>query len=168
VKKFILIFVLFSCTAFAQTNLKESLVLCKTQSDSLKRLTCYDNVVEALSDNKAKLKEKPAKKAEIANANNPKPIQPENQLAEKKFGQEEKYRTDEVDQVRFVIKSATLSLRKKWKFEFENGQRWEQKDSDKFAKFVAGDEVLIKRGVMNAFYLKKIGSKRNIRVKRIK
>ena len=58
-------------------------------------------------------------------------------------------------------------MHKDWEIELENGQVWLQKGGDKRAKFSDGDSIIITRGVMNSFQLKKIGTKRRIRVRRI-
>ena len=42
-----------------------------------------------------------------------------------------------------------------------------EKGGDKRAKFSAGDTVVIERGIMNTFQLKKVGTKRRVRVRRI-
>ncbi len=72
------------------------------------------------------------------------------------------------DHVEFVVKSAKLSLRKKWRLTLENGQVWHATELVSGVKFKQGDVVVIKRGILNAFYIKKKGSKRSVRVKRIK
>ncbi|REL37191.1 hypothetical protein [Thalassotalea euphylliae] len=171
-----LVFISLTASANPSHSLKAQLLTCQSEADSLKRLVCYDGVAKSLSS------ELPAKQPAV-NADKVPATASENVLAaapakkspkivqvdaEDIFGQEAKFKSSQVDEVRFVIKSATLSKRKKWRFVFENGQKWEQKDTDRFAKFVAGQEVIIKRGVMNAFYLKKPDANRTIRVKRIK
>ncbi|NMP30739.1 hypothetical protein HII17_04105 [Thalassotalea sp. M1531] len=186
-KKIALLFAVVSGTAFAQVDIQQQMIACKSESDSLKRLVCYDQITELLvakTDftktstaevnvvNEAAVKPIAAVSAVKADETNPTKLaekpQANSARAEAIFGQEQKQRDDIVDEVHFVIKSAKLSLRKKWQFVFENGQRWEQKDTDRFAKFEAGQEVIIKRGIMNAFYLKKQDANRTIRVKRTK
>lgn len=68
--------------------------------------------------------------------------------------------------------TATISkvkqlIRGQWVIHFENGQKWQQKDSAKI-KLKVGDFVRLKKGTMGTVYLYKEGSKRKIRVKRLK
>ncbi|WP_448212368.1 hypothetical protein [Colwellia sp. MEBiC06753] len=185
-KKYVLMLTLCSWSVFAQQSLETALLACQGQQDSLQRLVCYDKVVESLTAKTAddvtlEAKEsvgkniqaspqvEQAKAADIT----PKEVLTEPTVTQQAgsaqaiFGQEQKH-IDSVDEVEFVVKSAKQNLRKKWQFEFENGQQWEQKDTEKFVKYASGDVVIIKRGVMNAFYLKKTDTNRTIRVKRIK
>ncbi|WP_448554196.1 hypothetical protein [Thalassotalea montiporae] len=169
-----LVFISLTASANPSHSLKAQLLTCQSETDSLKRLVCYDGVAKSLSSElptkqpEVNTDKVPAATSESVLAaparKSPKIVQVD---AEDIFGQEAKFKSSQVDEVRFVIKSVTLSKRKKWRFVFENGQKWEQKDTDRFAKFVAGQEVIIKRGVMNAFYLKKPDANRTIRVKRI-
>ncbi|MFD2165752.1 hypothetical protein ACFSJY_05695 [Thalassotalea euphylliae] len=170
-------------------DLTVELAQCKAEQDSLKRLVCYDSLAEKalktpVAVNKDVNKPGPqANKTETVASMAPKAVAvvkpnppsvaapvavAQTDQAEAQFGQENKKKPEQVDEVSFVVKTASLSLRKKWRFTFENGQQWEQKDTEKFAKFKAGDQVTIKRGALNAFYLKKADSNRTIRVKRIK
>lgn len=176
-------------SANAATTIVEQLMACRGEADSLKRLVCYDGVAAALKQNVKSDTKLPAASvvaAPVTSANTTSPASTNGAVAtapsttianapkaitvnaEDIFGQEAKFKSSQVDEVRYVIKSASQTHRKKWRFIFENGQKWEQKDTDRFGKFVAGEEVIIKRGVMNAFYLKKPSANRTIRVKRIK
>jgi hypothetical protein len=85
------------------------------------------------------------------------------------FGKAHRYseKEREFDEMTSVVKSAKRNLHKKWKIELENGQVWIEKGGDKLAKFSAGDPIIIIRGIMNSFQLKKVGTKRRIRVNRI-
>ena len=58
-------------------------------------------------------------------------------------------------------------IRGEWVITLENGQKWQQKSTDRF-KLKVGNVVVIKKGSLGAIYLNKEGSSRNIRVKRIK
>ena len=174
-------------------DLSSQLTQCSKENDSLKRLMCFDQValkaaskptdtastptvnpVEAAPVVKSTAEKEVIEKTvdvvstEKVPVKTPAVASASSQRAEDIFGKESIKKMDVVDEVNFTIKTASLSLRKKWRFTFENGQQWEQKDSDKFAKFKSGDQVLIKRGLMNAFYLKKLDANRTIRVKRIK
>ncbi len=73
-----------------------------------------------------------------------------------------------LDSVEFVVKSAKLSLRKHWRLTFNNGQVWQAIKSNNTIKFKINNIIVIKRGFLNSFHLKKKGKKRSLTVKRIK
>ena len=176
-------------SASAATTLAGQLIACRGEVDSLKRLVCYDGVAAALQQNAKSDTELPAASAvavPVTNANTKSPATNNSAVAtapsttignapqaitvnaEDSFGQEAKLKSRQVDEVRFVVKSVSLTPHKKLRLTFENGQKWEQKDTSRFGKVLPGDEVIIKRGALNAFYLKKPSANRTIRVKRIK
>lgn len=178
---------LFSAMSFASEDISDHLKSCRAEQDSLKRLMCYDALADDLPQavtKKARVEVEKVDKIEKAVATSAKqqvatkPLEETVTVksaakekavsAEAIFGNEYKPKPNEnrVDEVTFVIKSVKQSARKTWKFVFENGQRWDQKD-DSYVKFNVGEKVQIKRGVFNSFYLKKIGSNRTIRVKRV-
>lgn len=165
----------FSTQAHAE-ELTKSLKVCASYSDSLKRLVCFDKIVADMVEQKPTVENKAQKsiqtvKTEVA----PKqvvvsePVEEPTFDAEEAFGAERKYiKKEQVTEVTLVIASVSKTLRGKLSLIFENGQVWEQKDTDKHAKFEAGETVIIKRGVFDAFYMKKPDANRTIRVKRIK
>lgn len=165
------------------SEITTALKACATKSDSLERLVCYDGITKSLPANISTATEKttvkPATKAsqkvnEVTETKTEIVQQTSTPEARKfnpedSFGIERKYvQNKQANEVTFVIESASKTLRGKYKFYFENGQIWEQKDTDKYGKFKAGETVIIKRGVLDAFYLKKPDANRTIRVKRIK
>lgn len=186
-KKIIIIaFSLWTTVVSAQT-LTDVLQQCATINSDSKRLLCFDNAVKNI------LLTKPAE--QVQSQTQPLAKEPEAQIApslavktpntppaeqvlaskplktlESNFGREhlKSKEVQEFDQVEFVVKSAKLSLRKKWRLIFENGQVWHATELATGIKFKAGDVVVIRRGVLNAFYIKKKGSKRSVRAKRIK
>jgi hypothetical protein len=177
----------FAAISFsAQSHASEittALKACASKSDSLERLVCYDDITKSLPtsisttaenptvkpDTKAspKINEIPETKTEIVQQSSTPAARKFN--PEDSFGIERKYvQNKQANEVTFVIESVSKTLRSKYKFYFKNGQIWEQKDTDKYGKFKAGETVIIKRGVLDAFYLKKPDANRTIRVKRIK
>lgn len=142
---------------------------CAKISDSLQRLVCYDKVAKRIADKPQDVAIKPVTKPSAKTSEVKQTKADDSSIsATELFGNEGKVIKKSVDEVIFTIKTAKQNLRKKWQFVFENGQKWEQRDSDKFAKYQAGEKVIIKRGLMNAFYLKKLDANRTIRVKRVK
>lgn len=72
-----------------------------------------------------------------------------------------------LDVVTFTIDRIVLTARKQQRFVFTTGQVWENKSGNTL-RVKPGDAVEIKDGALTAFYLSKVGSKRNARVKRLK
>lgn len=66
-----------------------------------------------------------------------------------------------------TITSLKKLLRGEWVVTLDNGQKWQQKSSGKI-KLKVDDIIVIKKGALGAIYLKKKGSSRNIKVKRIR
>lgn len=159
----ILLFV--SCVVFISNitkadNLSIEIIQCAELKDKKQRLHCFDNYV---ASNLTETVGGQNKTKELAIA-----AEPQSELISS-FGQAHRYseKEREFDELTATIKSVSKTLQKEWKIELENGQVWLQKGGDKRAKFSEGDSVIIVRGIMNSFQLKKVGTKRRIRVSRI-
>lgn len=92
----------------------------------------------------------------------------ESQSAVEIFGVEHNRKIDGPEELTFTIKKVITNPYGQRKFIFENGQVWQQTDSIKKGKFKTGSGVIIKRGALNSFSLKKSGASRTLKVKRIK
>lgn len=156
--------VVFVSNITKANNVNIEIIQCAEIKDNKKRLQCFDNYVT---------KSLTAKEQNNTKHSNPiKPpvadTQTESELVSS-FGQAHRYseKEREFDELTATIKTVSKTLRKEWKIELENGQIWLQKGGDKRAKFSEGDSIIIVRGVMNSFQLKKVGTKRRIRVNRI-
>ncbi len=185
IKKQIIVGLIFSLStffSFSQTTQPSSMA-CAKITENVKRLKCFDSLVsqnKKLLINQQNSEKKQANKnlnsattklssATAAVALVTKTKMNQAQLVAS-FGQAHLASKDEraFEVVEFVVKSAKLKLSQKWQLTFNNNQTWQTKEFNQFVKFKTGDIVIIKRGVMNAFHLKKKGSKRTIRVQRIK
>ena len=147
-------------------DLTPDLIKCSNLKNDIKRLQCFDEYIVKSSTKKQTML---TNKSSTIKANQPITSKTENkEELISSFGQAHKYskKEREFDEMKSTIVSATKNLHKKWKIELENGQVWIEKGGDKRAKFSAGDSVIITRGIMNSFQLKKVGSKRRIRVQR--
>jgi len=165
---------LLSNSAFANNVVHDvALLKCAEQSDQMERLACFDNLVikvkhkvsRKLADNSVIATKDITKINKINTINSSLPTQ-----SSTDFGQEDKLKQQELSlkQVEFIVKSATLSIRKNWHLIFDNDQVWYATEANSLIKFKAGDIVVIKRGVFNSFSIKKKNSKRSVRAKRIK
>jgi len=152
------------------TSIESHLQRCVGINNNNQRLACYDAIVQVnkKKSSKAVVEKHPlsqviAKSNRIVVAPTATPLN-KIQLT-KQFGQKAKPQ-QMAEQVEFTIKLAKLNARKKWRLTFENGQVWQAKESGLLLK--AGSQIVIKRGALNSFLLKKKGANRSIRVKRIK
>jgi hypothetical protein len=176
------IILLSSCLSIsnyvAAFELAPDIKKCAIIDNSAKRLQCFDEYIQ----NYSPVKEEMTFSNNVKNTGDtstkqeqPTPIvivatkeQTEEKLISS-FGQAHRYseKEREFDEMSSVVKSAKRNLHKKWKIELQNGQVWIEKGGDKLAKFKEGDSIVVMRGIMNSFQLKKVGTKRRIRVRRI-
>ena len=165
------IFVLLSSSVKAQT-LDSSLVQCTKIQDSLARLVCFDDLAEQVVKSTTVLA-KPSTKIMAAETKAvTTPATPKIVSKAESFGAEhlKKSSVAEEDlQIVFTVEKISKDHYGKLRFTFKNGQQWQQTDSA-FLRVKEGDSVLLKKGFMDAVYLKKNqpDSNKKIRVKRQK
>jgi len=154
---------LLASSAYAN-DLASSLKQCATVSSSTERLACYDKLTQSLSTSAAKVEEKvAAAPAAVA-------VPKTQQKKEAEFGDhhlKKDKKPDELERVQFTVAKVSYSAKKKLKLTFENGQRWNQTDSETL-RLKVGDKVELFKGAWSAVYLKKVGFNRKVRVKRVK
>ena len=121
-------------------TLNEQLKQCSQFSDDKKRLACYDELAGNLQ-----------------------------QHAEKQFGQEKKLVIEEApDSITATITKATKGAYGKYTFTLDNGQVWRQVESSRTAIWRGGEEVVVERGALGSFLMRKASGGRSLRVKRLK
>jgi len=157
------ILALLSLTARAET-LNSGLVKCAKIQDSLVRLVCFDDLAEQAANVVAK--------PSIATSAKNQTLALSAATKAADFGAEHlKKSNDEAAdlQVVFTIEKLSKDPYGKLRFTFSNGQQWQQTDSA-FMKVNVGDSVLLKKGFLDAVYLKKNkpNSNKKIRIKRQK
>ncbi len=143
---------LSACNVYA-ADLAEQLQQCRSVEGELQRLTCYDKIDTATSTITPPLH---AKTAEVT----------QNPAAD--FGLERKkveQQTKALDNLSLELKSATTNNLGLLIFTFTNGQVWRQATKEYFS-VKGGGTFEVERGMLGAFYLKKVGSNRKIRVVR--
>lgn len=139
----------FSHFASAKQITASDLSHCQSIKSDSKRLTCYDNLATRLN----------AAKNIISTPKEVKPIVTE------QFGLKEK-RINEPEQI-----TATITKIKKSQFGLltvylDNEQIWKQSDSARFFIKV-NDKIEVKKAAFGSFMMKKVGSNKTIRVKRL-
>ncbi|AWB59385.1 hypothetical protein [Colwellia sp. Arc7-D] len=159
-------YVVFISNMASAENLSVEIVQCSEMKNNQQRLQCFDSYVAKNSTLNSENKIDSTSKLEVSTINTK--AEGEKELVSS-FGKAHRYseKEREFDEFKSTIKVASKNLHKDWEIELENGQIWLQKGGDKRAKFSDGDSIIITRGVMNSFQLKKIGTKRRIRVRRI-
>jgi hypothetical protein len=164
---------IFTITFFAFYTQAASYNLsnCLNISDNQQRLACYDIIAKQQQVNKINVPT--AKPIPVVNqpktssltTSTVKASQVNKTALIEGFGQKVTPKKI-IDSVEFIIKSAQLNARKKWSLVFDNDQVWRATESG--LRLKTGDHVIIKRAVLGSFLLKKKGSNKSIRVKRIK
>jgi hypothetical protein len=154
-----LLLVVFTAEA---SSLKIQLQHCSIINDNNERLACYDQ----LTPKQAALVTTPSAEAIAPLAGVVKAESPDKvDNFGKKHLKKEVIKADQ--SIIFTIATLKKLNYDNWKFTFENGQVWRQKDSKKI-KLKSGDRVKLSKGFMGAIYLQKIDSNKRITVKRIK
>mgnify|MGYP000497548749 CR=1 FL=1 len=184
---------LVSTSAFASTKstLVDGLASCKKVPNDAQRLVCFDQLTEIhvapLSSTIVNVEPvtpevnvEPATPKVIVEPATPKVIvEPVTAIEQSKsqeskiiddFSKDDLKKTEEEkgpESITATISNLKKLIRGQWVIYFENGQKWQQKDSGKISLKV-GDTVRLKKGSMETVYLFKEGGHRNIRVKRLK
>ncbi|WP_394176244.1 hypothetical protein [Thalassotalea litorea] len=171
----VLITLLLTPTMALANNVVDPLLWgCSEIDDDDKRLSCFDAYIKQ----KSALQSKPAKDPQplVLNSNGdhtqntakplPQPA-PESDVKQQ-FGLEHKKTEEEkkVTKITSTLTSATKKAHNKWSFTLDNGQKWRTIEATT-TSFKVGQSVVIERGMFNSFSLKKTGSNRTVKVKRI-
>lgn len=138
-----------SFPTYAEQSFKTKWQRCKNIKPDDKRLACYDGL-----DGQAKKAVKQAiKQAKVPPTTD--------------FGLEHKKTLEDAEmEISAKVVKVSKTPYGKLKLVLDNEQRWNQTDSKKL-KLKAGDTVVLKRGALGAFYLKKADANRTIKVKRV-
>lgn len=189
-----IIFTSFCLATFSQnsvandiTDLPTRLAKCGQVALAKDRLACFDSLLVKTIENKNPniAKAPVAAVSEPAQVNTPvaptkakvvapvatvKTQTPKNTEEVNTFAKEHLKKSDS-EQTLQSIKSSITKLKKlirgQWVIDLENGQKWQQKDNVKI-KLKVGYTVIMKKGALGTVYLSKEGSKRSMRVKRLK
>lgn len=163
----------FAPSAQAQP-ISEALQACSAESNSLKRLVCFDCIVKNMRQYDG-LDETVATRLP-ASAPAPKVTAvPRTNNEAENFGLKEKAEASfegaqMVDgKLVAMVTSSKQVARNKYQFTLDNGQVWEQTESGVGLGGVpkAGDRVNIKSGMLGAFFISKEGMNKRFRVKRL-
>lgn len=153
---------------------------CAQVTDNFARLTCFDKLAikhsgKTVAPAKAAAMPKPPKSAEIvAPVSKPKPTVKQattskevDEFAKAHLEKTAEEKAEEITEISAKIAKLDKTARGNWKITLDNGQQWQQKDSYKLSLKV-GQDVVLSTGALSAIYLKKAGSNKRIRVRRLK
>ena len=137
---------------------------CRAEQNALRRLACYDGINVANSTVATETTKSTEALAQAEAALGPMPVTPPQQ----NFGLEHKQVNDDSEQeLTVIVQSVSYSPRKELIIDFTNGQRWRQVGSGRY-NIDNGEEHLIKRGILNSFFLANKQNNRTIKIKREK
>jgi hypothetical protein len=165
---------LISPLSIANSMSLPDLRTCTAIKNDIERLTCFDQVMtnlpltetEHVDSTSAPLILIPSK-ADAALVSSEKSKLPTS--ADANFGMETKIlqkKRSQVDSISAQVDSIEESARGNKTLTLNNQQRWEQAESRPF-RIKVGDTVIILRSAMGSFRIKKQGTNRTIRVRRI-
>jgi len=156
------------------TDLNKAVQQCGKISSEKQRLTCFDQLVMPVVDSSVEpVVEVVALKSITAAVVDSDSIQIEKKrkeiddFAKDRIEKTSKQKAEEVNSIELTISQLKKLIRGGWKITFENGQKWQQKDSTRINLKVS-DNVVIEKGAFGVFYLKKEGTNKRVRVKRLK
>lgn len=167
---------LMALTGTAQAeSIQGAMRQCGAVQNSLKRLVCYDEIVNNL--------ERYSGLDDLMNIPAPLPAHggsaaaaPQAQAAAQspsvnndRFGFEYKLAQQDTDERIFVkIAKAVKGRFDRFTITLDNGQVWKQSDSSARMKFKEGEQVYIEKGALGSFFLGKESLNKRMKVKRVK
>lgn len=160
---------LFSSVSSADT-LATKVHHCAQIQESVLRLSCFDKLAIVYKNNTGLAVNTPT----INIVSKPiKPIVKTQAEKESDFGGEniKKKQLQEsgnaLEAVVYTVSNINKNIYKELTITFDNGQVWKQSDSRKL-RLKKGDDVEISTAMLGTFFLKKVNTKKTIRVKRLK
>ncbi|NJN50660.1 MAG: hypothetical protein HC809_01560 [Gammaproteobacteria bacterium] len=122
--------------AFAdESTLERSLLACSDQQDDAERLSCFDRATATITITRPPTE---------------------------RFGKEHFSDPNANPSITALVTNVTMDNRDKLKITLDNGQTWVQSGSERY-RVSPGERIVIERGSMNSFFLRKAASTRKIR-----
>jgi hypothetical protein len=186
----VLIGVGFCGCAAAADALPPSLRACMKETDSARRLACFDHESAVLAGESAPVARQvdpaparpastaPAPTAPVASAAGAAAAAATTPSTEDKFGYRGNMARADLDQKKAaeqqseqltakVVELSTLA-RGELLLTLDNGQMWQQKTADRALRVKVGDQVIIRRATLGSFLLTVEGNNGSMRVSRVK
>ncbi len=143
-----------------QLNLSEKVKVCSEMTSDQARLSCFDQLTT---------KSSPITKSAPQSVQQPAQLSAQqiDAFAKEQVKLSKTEQAKELTSISATIDKLTKTVHGQWKITFKNGQKWLQKDTTKFSLKV-GQRVVLTKGALSAIYLKREGSNKRIKVKRLK
>jgi len=144
-----------------EADLSSKLYACSQINESQARLSCFDSLNHK-------------NPAVIAVVKKPmtsgKSVVTEQEIAD--FAKDHVQKTEEelaneIKTIELTISKLSKTVRGQWKIIFENGQKWQQKDTTRIT-LTEGIRVTLTKGAFGSVFMKKEDSNKRIKVKRLK
>ncbi|MCF2828402.1 hypothetical protein KIJ96_09820 [Pseudoalteromonas piscicida] len=163
-KTMILFAVGFTSLCAAKPINTQALQACTLIENDFKRLMCYDNVIANKPITEAQSGKAITSKNKVSEARSVEKIESK----EDGFGLEHKVKaaSEEIEEITAKLVKTSTQGRNKMVFTLDNGQVWRQVSSETFFAN-EGDTLIIERASFGSFLMKKAGSNRTTRVKRV-
>lgn len=172
-KRIIAVFItiLGTSPAFAQ-SLSDAMNHCRSESNSLKRLVCYDKLAKSLDQyadvDISQIKaSRPNYQTSAADTMSEPSVSSSPLTEQQKFGLKEKQYNKPIATIGSIVAKAEKNPHGKWVITLENSQVWQQIGGATL-RIKKGERVSIKRGALNSFLLSREGANTQLRVKRLK
>lgn len=153
----------------AVASVEGLLVQCKSVSNAIQRLACYDKLATNLQNAgvpAASYRPALPTQSAVQSPATPNVAPQPNYVPENEFGLEHKRPVETMsDTMVAAITQLSADPYGKKKLVLDNGTVWKQADASRL-KLKEGQKVTIKRGVLGAFYLTVDGLNRSMKVKR--
>jgi hypothetical protein len=147
---------LISQTVLAkETELSDKVQACSQMSQDTTRLACFDQLTH-ISNSTILAPKKTALTATQVD-----------DFSKEHVQKTDEEKANEILSISSTISQLTKTSRGQWKLTFDNGQKWQQKDTAKL-KLKQGDKVTLTKGALSAVFLQKENMNKRIKVKRLK
>jgi hypothetical protein len=164
--------------AMAADTLPPSLRACMNEPDSLRRLTCFDRESALLAGASAPVARQADPAPAATAAATAGAAAAVTQSETDKFGYRGNMARADLDKKKEVeqgseqltakVTEVTTQPNGGLMLTLDNGQIWQQKTADRAIRVRVGDQITIKRGVLNSFLLTSDSNKGSMRVARVK
>ncbi|TYK66602.1 hypothetical protein [Colwellia echini] len=155
-----------------EDGLDDNILTCSKIANNQARLSCFDALTQTLSietNSTINLKNTTAENTDTG-VNEILASEAEKQAIDDFAKDQLKQTSDElakqVNSIVLTISALSKDPYGKWTIIFENGQKWQQKDSFQLTLTV-GQRVMLTKGALSAVYLQKENSNKRIKVKRL-
>jgi hypothetical protein len=142
-----------------QTDLTAKVKDCSKVSDDQARLACFDQLI-VKQDHKVQAPTTKVLEKELT-------AKQVDAFSKEQIKKTDKETANEIKSITLIISKLEKNPRGKWKITFDNGQKWQQKDS-KGLKLNEGDTVILTKGALSSVFLQKENTSKRIKVKRLK